>query len=160
VAEIRFEPATLAHADMLAPLLRQADIDEVLASHGQSGAQVLRDGVAASKHAVAMFLGGEIAAIFGLVMTPQNRFAALGPDVNCVWYLTGKAVCRHPIAFVKGGKRVLAVFRQLSPWLYNWVDVRYVQSVRLFERLGFSMGPPTPRGLNGELFRLVLIQGG
>ena len=160
MTDIIYRRATLEHASELAPLLRQADVAEVLASHDADGETVLREGVATSEHAVAMFLGGEIAAIFGLAFRPSTRLSALGPRFDCVWFLTGRAVDRYPISFIKGGRRIFAAFRRISPRLYNWVDVRYVAAVRLVESFGATLGPPVPHGKNGELFRLVLIEEG
>lgn len=158
MADIRFEPATLDHAEALALQMRQPDIDEVMASHGLTAEMALRGSVENSAHAVAMFLGGELAALFGIVRRPASRESALGVDLDCVWLLTGHVVDRYPVAFFRASQRALKAFLVISPRLFNWVDTRYPNAIQFLTALGFKAGPPIAVGINGESFRFILIE--
>lgn len=141
--------------EALAATMRAEDVAEVLASGGYSPREALEVSLSMSCEAWTWEVGGEVAAVFGIVELP--RPSLLGARVGGVWALTGTAVHRHRKAFVRASRRILTVL--LSRWdvLTNAVDARYTGAVRWLEALGAVVGPPQSMGVAGLPFRLFYV---
>lgn len=146
-------PVRTGDAATLAPLLRAEDLAELRAG-GREPLPALEESLASSEVAFAVELGGQLAALGGVV---RAREALLGPVAYDVpWLLTSAAVARHPAAFWRASVRVLALLRQEFPVLLQYVDARYLAALRWVARLGAEVQPARPWGVNGELFHPVI----
>lgn len=143
--EVTFEPATDEHVAALAPLLRAEDQAEVLAEGYGGAAHALLESIAASDLARAVLFDGEVAAIFGVAPTKE-------PGTGFVWMLTGRAVARHPKAFLRACRPTLAALLEGYSRLVNVVDARYAAALRWARWLGFSVGQAAPLVPGGHFF--------
>lgn len=155
MVDVLIEPATLAHAELLAPLLRDADAAEVRASHGLAPREALVQSVKVSVVSYAMLFNSEVAALFGVAPYRWRPDATLA--VGLCWALTGRAVSRYPKEFWRQSRPALALLRQACPYLLNMVDARYTASLRWLERLGFTISHEVPFGIEQLPFHLAQI---
>lgn len=155
----RVVPATRELAELLAPTMRAEDAAEVLASGGFAPLEALFEGLSRSEVAQALLLEGEVAAIWGVV--PLPRRSLLGPQAGIVWLLTGTAVERHQLAFLRLSRPAVAALLTRYALLTNCVDCRYAVALRWAAWLGFTLSPPAPFGAAGLPFqRITLSRGG
>ncbi len=150
MATVDILPATLDHAAQLAPFLRAGDLAECLASGCVDGFSALADSVAHSSEAWSVFFDGEIAALVGVV--PFDNGTTL------VWALTGRAVDRARLTFVRVSRRLLAQLLRKHAVLANLVDARYQGAIDWLECLGFCVSQPTPHPTTGMPFRVASIR--
>src|ERR1035437_793374 len=136
-----------SHVPLIAARMRAADKNEVLASAGFTPEQALRESMAMSVLVRVLVLGGEVAGMFGVVVTPN------GPSIP--WAMTTDAVDRHPLEFWMASKRILAALLVPFPVLVQRVDARYTAAVRWLSRLGFTVAPAGPWGRYGLPFHAV-----
>lgn len=154
--DVQVLPATRAHAEALAPLMRAEDAAEVLASAGHTPLQALLDALDDSAEAWAVLFDGEVAALFGVCPAPVVSTSILGtPLVGVPWALTGRAVDSHPRTFWRLSRPWLAHFARRYPVLVQAVDARYAASLRWLARLGFDVQPAAPHGAAGLPFHPV-----
>jgi hypothetical protein len=138
------------HAAWLASHLCPEDLVE-LEALGVEPVHGLTRSIEVSDPAFAIFIGDEIAALLGVVRRDWG---------GQFWLLTGTAVRRSPIAFIRAAKPVFAEIS--SPYLLmaNIVDARHDQALRLAKHFGFELSPdndgePEPLGVHGELFHTI-----
>jgi hypothetical protein len=137
-AEVRLEPATLRHVHLVAPRMRRADREEVMASGGYRPAQALRRALRSSEVARTAFVGGEPLMVFGV---------AAGNGFAIPWALTTDVVDKHPMAFWRVSTVALAALREVYPVMVQMVDARHQRSLDWLERLGFQVAKePEPFG--------------
>lgn len=125
--------ATLAHAEDLAPRLRQADIDEIKASAGETPLEALVQSIASSPRSWAWLIDGRVAAIFGVAGHPFR------PGVGTPWLLGAPEIEQHKVFFLR---RCLFYIRQMLaayPVLENYVDCRHTASVQWLSWCGFAL---------------------
>ena len=152
-AEVLIRPLLEGDVEALAAGMRAEDAAEVRAAHGLDPLEVLRRSVDASPRVWAAELGGELACIFGVEFV--RRRSMLDEQHQVVWMLTGPAVARHPVAFVRASWRVMAKLLELFPVLANMVDARYAAALRWAKHLGAEIQPAQPWGVAGLPFHLV-----
>lgn len=138
--DLRIVPATVEHADMMAPLLRPFDAAEIHIMFGPDEAAMLRHGIDVSSHAYAAIEGGVPFAIGGVV--PVNVAAGFGRP----WMLGTSGVGRNPRWFLRESRAHLAAVLDAYATLENFCDARYVASIRWLRWLGFTIGEPFPYG--------------
>jgi hypothetical protein len=151
-ATIRF--ATYADGWALAARLRQADADEVRASTGQEPLPAILDSIEASVECCALFIGGELAAIWGVV--PVDILAGVGH----AWMLTTDVVERRARAFWVACRNILASLLDRWAMLENAIDARHEKAVRWARRLGFRLAPAVPFGHAGMPFHFFRVTKG
>ncbi len=152
MGEVRFEPATEAHARELAPRMRAADAAENLASDGFEPLEACLLSVAISDEAFAAYFGDGLGALFGLVRGPFLGFGAIP------WLLTSDVVEHHPKAFVRACRQVLDDWLRRFLVLEQQIDARYAVALRWAQRLGFEVAPAAPWGAAGLPFHQVLLR--
>jgi hypothetical protein len=147
---IQIVPATEAHARAMAPHLRAADADEVLAL-GFAPDDALVESVRASFEAWTALVDGRPMCMWGLT-------APMIMDVVGVpWLLTTPEIERHRRAFLVGSRRMVAEMLAVFPRLENWVDPRHTKAVRWLRWLGFTVEAPAPYGPLGAMFCRVTM---
>ncbi len=128
---VHFRPACPADAVALARCLREADRQELAASHrGQNPAACLEHFIRISVCCICGIYREEIIALAGIY---APSFLGAGA---CVWLLTGRSIVRVPISFVRYAKHQLAIWLNLYPQLENSVDARYHAARKLIACLG------------------------
>jgi hypothetical protein len=150
-ASVQVVPATLAHAEALAPHLRAEDAAECAAALGTAPLEALRASLAASRLASAVLFDGTVSALCGVADTDVQR-------VGCVWALTGQAVDAHPRAFWRLSRDAVADYLQAYDVLFNFVDARYTRALRWVAALGFSVQAARPYGAAGLPFHPVVLR--
>lgn len=143
--------ATSKHAEQLAPLMRAADLDECLAAGYPDGRSALDRALLESTEAFAVLFDGEVAAMVGV--------DPLGLEATLVWVITGRAVDRAALSFIRTSRQLLRYFLSKHRRLVNLVDARYQGALDWLECLGFAIGPVVPHPDTGLPFRLASIGG-
>lgn len=136
----------------LAANLRQADVDEVVASGYDDMAEAIRVSVEASTHSAVVTCDGVPAAVLGLV--PVSLLAGIGAP----WMLGTDVVTRQQRALMHLTGRYLRTMLKAYPTLVNYVHARNTVAIRWLRRVGFEIGPAEPYGPRGELFRIFTMK--
>lgn len=143
-------PVSPSHVAAVAHSMRQADIDEVLASCGHEPLRALWESIRISEASWTLMLDGQPAAILGTVPCPGGAI---------VWMLTSTLVERHPIAFLRLSRYVVEALLARYGALVNAIDARYETAIRWAKWLGFTVYPPEPFGVAGLPFCRIEIGG-
>lgn len=140
-------PATPEDARRLAPVVRYSDAVEIAASSGSSPAAALLRGVEKSDWCNAVEIGGEVAALFGVLNGDPERAASSTLTVGVPWMLCA------PLLFKQVGR--LTFHRESLSWvdrmqadydvLINFVDCRNTQAIKWLDRLDFVFTRLHPR---------------
>ncbi len=71
------------------------------------------------------------------------------------WMLGAMALDRPAAqrALLAFSRLVVTIMRERYDWLENYVDARYEAAVRWIQWMGFTVDPPAPYGICGEMFR-------
>lgn len=120
-------------AEVLAPILRQADLQELQASSPLPPYAVLRQSAEESLPACTVIgASGRVAALFGAVpsLAPSGIIWLLGSDE-----LTKGATRRE---FLRQCPTYLHVLHEQYPLLYNYIDERNTVHIRWLKWMGFT----------------------
>jgi hypothetical protein len=129
-------PATAAHADLMAPLLRSADVAEIHIMFGPDPAEMLRHGIERSSHAYAALEDGVPFCIGGVV--PVSLMGGEG----VAWLLGTEGIARNRRWFLRQSRIHLAAVLQCYQSLSTTCDATYEKSIRWLGWLGFDAGQP------------------
>jgi hypothetical protein len=119
-----------ADAGQLAPLMRQADIEEVRASSGSTPLEALERAFAVSSLCFTAWRGDTPLAMFGV-----NEIAE---RIGVIWFLGSDAATEDPRAFARLTKYWLKAIQQEFDILTNVVDERNEIHVRWIDKMGFT----------------------
>jgi hypothetical protein len=145
--------ASRAHALALAPVMRRADREEVWAAAGLRPLAALERSLDASCLAWTWLVDGRPACMFGLAT------ASLMSGIGEPWMLTSELILSHQTAFLRHYRPFLAEMRALFPVLTNWVDARYIASIKWLQWMGFEIHAAEPYGPFGMLFHRFDMRG-
>lgn len=151
VGRLLLTPVTSEHLAFLATHLRDADVQELRASQGDSLCMlaILQQSVTVSAECwVATTQAGEAVAVFGVAPIPQAAGYA------APWMLGTDTLARHGKDIVQLGKRFAERWGAEYDRLINFVDTRNIKSIAWLRHSGYSVRPAQPHGVNGELFHL------
>lgn len=136
--------SVVADVYALAANLRPGDRDEV-----ESLGLDVRVGIRQSfRHAIqrkTYLVDGEVAAMSGLC-------GILLSDVGEPYLMTGPAVERVPVAFIRHARAAVSDMLRQRKRLEGHVAASYTKACRLLQVLGFTLGESLPTGPNGALF--------
>jgi hypothetical protein len=147
---VQVKTATSADALELALHMRAQDKAEVWASDRQTPSEALRVAMQSSEVCRSLTIGGEVAAMWGVVAS----FAG----ARIVWLLTADVVNRHPLAFWRVFRDEVPRLLEKYPVLCNMVDARYRQAVRALASAGFTVHDPVPYGPDDLPFHFCIIR--
>ncbi len=136
--------ATEEHARELAPDLRPEDVAELEALGLNEPLEVLLHGVRDSDVAASALVDGAIAAMFGVKEIRGSLVT--GPSVGQLWFLTGHAFARAPLAVTKAARRCVSSLLATYPMLVNAIDARYTSALRFAQLLGAQLLEPRSLG--------------
>lgn len=139
-------PATLEHAEAMAPNLRECDRQEIWAASRQLPRDSLRHAVMASSCAWTGMVDDDIACMFGVV--PQSLMSGSG----FVWMLGTPLVEKHAVMFLRRNRAKVAEMASQFPYLHNYVDARNETAIRWLRWLGFTIHDAEPYGALGLPF--------
>lgn len=146
MAELHHEAATPAHAEELLAQLRPADRDEVEAASGNVE-RVVRQSLAVSDDPIAARdPNGGLIAIYGVA--PVNLLS----DQASPWLLGTARMQTNAKAVLRDAREYLAFARERYPRMMNYVDARNRSSIRWLRKVGFTLEPAAPFGVQGLPF--------
>jgi len=129
---ITISPATTQDAELMAPLLRKADMAEIQASLGEDPKDCLMDSVRAShKCFVAKDEDGYI-AMWGVVTMPGH------PQMGIPWMTATDALEKYSVKFLREAKDSLQELQEGYTVLTNFVDARNHVHIRWLQWMGFT----------------------
>lgn len=137
-------PAEASHVAAIAARARPEDVRELWAQGRMTPAECMAHGMAVGE-AWTGFANGEPVCMFGVV-----DGEGLGQGVP--WLVGTVDLVRHQRAFLVASRDVVARMADRYFVLLNTVDDRNVAAKRWLRWLGFTLQPPQPTGLDGELF--------
>jgi hypothetical protein len=143
LAVVALEPRHAA----IAPRIRQADRDEILASCGLPPAMGIAMSIAASEIGWAAELLGETVAVFGACRA--------GDGSGVPWLIATDEIERHPVHFYRMSRVFIGEIKSRFGYLENWVDARNRLSLRWLAWAGFAVREPEPWGRGGMSFRRI-----
>lgn len=146
MAKVIFRPVESGDVGYIAAHLREADRQEIAATRPNADpADVIANAVLRSSHTWVAANGSPI-AIFGVA--PVSLLGSIGSP----WLLATDEAFKHPRTLVVAGRRYISTMRALYSKLFNYVDARNDKSIRWLRRIGFTVLPAVPYGVEGELF--------
>ena len=122
-------PARIEHAYQLAPVMKQADREEVKAASGLEPLEVLLKSLELSEKAYAIMAGDEVIVLGGLV--------PLTEQIGIPWGLTSDKIALYPKQFCKIIKELIKGFHKRYPLLTNFCDARNTTTIRWLKWCGF-----------------------
>jgi hypothetical protein len=144
---VELRKATRADCESLALRMRAADALEAKRSSGLGPLDVLlRSCEASDGGGGTLLIGGEIAALYGLVKDDIISHVAVP------WLLTSDVVERHRLTFLRIAKVVVDRWSEKNPVLVQMVDDQYEGAKIFLRALGFKIYPPVPHGVARALF--------
>lgn len=135
----------IADALLLAGCARAADADEIKACCGLDIGTALLQCATGSLRAWVIEAGGVPLAAVG------DTMAAIG--VGVPWMITTDHIKKHPRAFLRASRAIMADMLQRHYLLVNYVDARNVDAIRWLTWLGATIEEPAPYGVAGLPFR-------
>lgn len=142
---IEIVPATIEHAEAMAPRMRHEDSTEVLAL-GLSAFDALRHSLDGSIVAETALVDGEPAAMWGACAE------AIAGNKAFLWMLGTDHVPRNAKALLKVSRFFVAHVHRTYPVLECLVDMRYHKAVKWIMWMGFERVGVAP--INGVPFAL------
>lgn len=137
-------PATMAHAEYISPRIREADRNEIWASHMAYPLEALRIGLKYSTYAFTGLADGEPVLIWGVA--PASLLGRHGSP----WMLASAKIDDPAITirFLRESREQIVDFFQDYDILTNYVDARNKRSIRWLRFMGFQISEkPEPYGL-------------
>jgi hypothetical protein len=125
--------------------LREADAKEIIAAGYQSTEAALRSSFSRSIMCSSVEVEGSVVGMWGVV--PDSL---LGNSAN-VWLLGSPEMGKIKKTFVKMSRRVIATYLERFPILWNYVDVRYMATIRWLKSCGAQFSGE-PIALGGTQF--------
>lgn len=137
---IEIRKATQDDAISLAPRLKQADVDEVMASSGLNPLDALTESVAVSDQDMVWCatLNGRPEIIWGV--------RGVGPDLGGVWLLSSEEIMGIRRRFMQESIEYVRRMHTRYQILFNYVDIRNTVSLEWLRRLGFKFGEVVLQG--------------
>ena len=131
--------ATEEDVRWMAPRLRQAHKDEVMASGGRTAEEALKESFEASEPCFAAINSqAEPVALFGTCPLTDN--------VGAIWLLGTNSIDDEPISFLRWSKKFLPFVLEPYDLVCNFVDARNTVHIKWLRWLGFSFLRRVNRG--------------
>ncbi len=147
-------PATEAHAEEMALVMRQADVDEVWAASHYEPLEALLASLRVSPDPWTGLADDRVVCMYGV-----GQLTLLS-DWGSPWLLTSQELPDHARAFLRRNKLYLAEIRSKYRLLLNFVDARNTMSIRWLKWLGFDIAPTQslgPENLPFHPFKMEMV---
>ena len=144
--EVKFVKPNQNLIEFIARNMRQADVDEIWASHHHRPLEALMSSWKVSDYSVIIVVNGEPCVMLGLVI--HDILSGTGSP----WLLGTDNALKYKSQFILRVPAVIDEMLAKCPTLINYVHVKNEASVRWLKRIGFIFDDPAPYGLENELF--------
>lgn len=141
---VEFRAAKTKDMVSLAPRLRKADVEEVLAYSGHDAFTALLLSFGDSKRTWVAEIGGQVECVFGI--------AEVTHKIGCPWMLGTDVIHRHSKRLVADAKLIVEDMNAAYPLLANMVHAKNTAAIRWLKHLGFQFSDGVEHGPNKELF--------
>jgi hypothetical protein len=149
--EILFRRSTLEDVAYLAKHIRREDRREVEAL-GATPYDAFKFGLEPTADTWTALLNGVPMAMLG-----TYKESLLGDSAE-IWMLGTRDVDLIAREMIVVTRRVLDYELTRHKELYNYVDARFTKAIKWLKILGFTMGEPFARGINGEKFIKITLR--
>ncbi|HFL4765783.1 TPA: hypothetical protein ACG33R_001417 [Escherichia coli] len=139
-------PATSAHIEEILARVRQADVEEFLATNGWSPRRVMEFGLKTSTFSCAGLINGRVITIFGVA--PGSMIGGTGIP----WLVGTDDLEKYQRTFLRRCRKVVNAMLTVYPYLENYVDARNHVAKTWLKWLGFELEEAAPYGLHGLPF--------
>lgn len=139
-------PTTPEHAAAVGAAARDADRQELWASDRLTPRRAIELGAALSPETLTALFDGVPACVFGVNPGP------ILCDLARPWMIGTPLLERHPLAFLRRSRPVVAGWAKRYTTLANHVDARNTHAVAWLRWLGFDIRPAVPHGVDGLPF--------
>jgi hypothetical protein len=126
--------------------LREFDVNEIWASDAHTPAEALRHGIKLSAICHTALYKGRPVAMFGVCP------CALIGDKAVIWMLGTDEIDQIKKRFMRLSRSAVRFFLSVYPHLENWVDARYLKTIKWLTWLGAEFEAPAPHGPQGMPF--------
>lgn len=144
---VKFVHVTPSAVQHIADNMRQADVDEVMASHGHTAHEAMTFSIRASQLVSVVEIYDEPSCVVGLT-AGKSTITRVGSP----WMLGTDNITKHRKIFVKSSPVVIEDMLHECNLLSNYVHVKNHASIRWLKGLGFTIESPVEYGINEELF--------
>lgn len=128
---INVVPSVADHVSRIAPRLREADRQEVIAASGRTPEEVLAVGLQGDVCLTWLNAEGDPIAIGGVARTNVEGAGA-------VWLLATPEIEAQRFAFLRNVGAYLEALHTVYPVLFNYVDARNTLHIRWLRWMGFT----------------------
>ena len=152
---VEIVPATIEHAVLLAPNLRDSDVRELMASAGHAPLEALIKSVRVSDGDMAWtaLVDGVPAVMWGVA--PHSNTASIG----VVWLLASDLIYQIKKTFLKECPKYITLMHMRYKMMLNYVDIRHTASLIWLDQLGFFVADFQPSyGAGKTPFLLFMSQ--
>lgn len=147
-------PAVLADALQLAPKMRKADREEILASHGKTPLESLVIPFTYEKARSYTIIGTAKEGVIGMFGVSPTK----DPEYGIAWLLSSEILFKHTKQFIKECPYWVSKMSQGYTYIYNWVDRRNWKSLKWLQYLGFEAKEEIKQFGVGKLPFLLMIK--
>ena len=139
---------------ILADHMKEADKDEIWASHHCTPSMGLEKGI--EKSIICLTVEKEMMPICMFGISTEN---ILGNEA-CIWMLSSDALEGISTRFLKNSRKFIEMFLEYYPILCNWVDVRNKKTIEWLKFCGAKFDDPAPFGVEGLMFQKFTFERG
>lgn len=151
--DIEIRDAEIGDADLLAPVLRDADLREIQATMHGEPADLIRLSIQMSpRFRKTVFADGDIALIFGV------GSGSLLSDTGSPWLLGSELIEQHPKTFLRHSKKFVPKMKRGFRFLENQVAADNRLSIAWLKWLGFTIEKEKPWGVKNLMFRRFTME--
>ena len=147
-------PAILADALQLAPKMRKADMEEILASHGKTPLESLVVPFTYEKARSYTIIGTAKEGVIGMFGVAPTK----DPEYGIAWLLSSEDLFKHTKQFIKECPYWVSQMSEGYTYIYNWVDRRNWKSLKWLQFLGFEAKEEIKQYGVGKLPFLLMIK--
>jgi hypothetical protein len=147
-------PAILADALQLAPKMRKADREEILASHGKTPLESLVVPFTYEKARSYTIVGTAKEGVIGMFGVSPTK----DPEYGIAWLLSSEILFKHTKQFIKECPYWVSQMSEGYTYIYNWVDRRNWKSLKWLQYLGFEAKEEIKQFGVGKLPFLLMIK--
>ena len=147
-------PAILADALQLAPKMRIADREEILASHGKTPLESLVIPFTYEKARSYTIIGTAKEGVIGMFGGAPTK----DPEYGIAWLLSSEDLFKHTKQFIKECPYWVSQMSEGYTYIYNWVDRRNWKSLKWLQFLGFEAKEEIKQYGVGKLPFLLMIK--
>jgi hypothetical protein len=135
------------HLERILATVRPADLAEINAiGLHNSPLAALQQSVAISQHSAVALHDGVPLCVFGV--SPVSLLSGVGSP----WLIGSVVLEQHTKELVARAPAYIRLMLRIYPRLENHVHAENRRAVRWLRAAGFTIHPPAPYGLRGELF--------